>query len=255
MQIESKISDAKKETCKEALEASGLTASLLFQKANSSWRRRPAQTITRQKPVSYNDLSSPAEIDPALLASFGTLDSSAGLAGTTSSTSANLNASNDTSDLHPQCMSGFLHEQARKMICCYPTQQWTERWFVATATDHCSGIELLGFRQDSYASPSRRILVDAVARREAARDTPHKCVFSVGEHGAAQRALLAASSDAQARSWVACLNAMLQSRLPPPTARLPSPSPCGDLDAAHDPCNPDAAPLVLVTRRQRHLGL
>ena len=223
-QIGNQNFNAKPENCKEALDASGVTASLLFQQANSSWRRRPARILTRQKPVSYNDTPCLPEIDTELLASFGHLESDDSLAGTTSSVLASVEASNHTSDLHPQCMSGFLQEQARAAVCCIPFQRWTERWFVATATDHSSGIELLGFTRDCYASPTRRILVDAAARRETARDAALRCAFSVGERGAARRPLLATQSDAQARAWVASLNAMLQSPQPPPPDRPTSPS-------------------------------
>ncbi len=175
-------------------------------------------------PSSYDDTPDLADIDPKLLACFGTCESNASLASTM--TSFHAGALRDTSNYceqTAQCMSGFLAEQANTVAFCFPLQRWTERWFVAS--DHSSGAELLGYRRDSYTSPSRRIIIDGAAKREPGRDTAQQCTFSVGERGSGRRVLLAAPSDAQAHAWVASLNAMLQSRRPSPDpGRPPSPS-------------------------------
>ncbi len=194
------------------------------------------------KQESYDDLPDTPDIDPSLLECFGSYDAVDADASLENSfwaldkvdcgdsliegyTVVNSNRS-DLLKNHP-CMSGFLSEQADTLVFCFPLQRWTERWCVAT--EHPSGAELLSFRKDAYAAPSRRILVDAAARRETARDAALRCAFSVGERGAARRPLLAAQSDAQARAWVACVNAILQRRLlpppPPPTSSSAAPLP------------------------------
>ena len=102
-----KICEGKPQTCKEALEDSGLSSSLLFKLANSGWRSRPAQPKSRPTPISYDDTPDLADIDPKLLACFGTCNSEASLAST-----AVLYYDGDCHDTvqAPQCMSGFLSE-------------------------------------------------------------------------------------------------------------------------------------------------
>ena len=218
--------------CNEALRISGLSASLLFQSANSNWRRRPARLRTEPKQSYSDDAPDLEDIDPAILACFGTLDSDAGLAGTLGSSSTMDSHLDDSvfSDLHPQCRSGFLFEKTgSRALFCFPLQRWTERWFVlADRTAGADCAELLGYHRDAYASPSRHIAIDGFALREADRDAAGRCAFSVGERGLARRALLAAPSDAQARAWVKTLNAVLQPRLPPPPSSRPPSLPRGD---------------------------
>ena len=132
-----------KQSCNETLKSSGVSTSLLFQQANSNWRCRPARPMTEPRHISYDDLPDLADIDPTLLACFGTLDSDASIAGTFASLSSYVegarlgtSSTSDSSDIQPQCMSGFLFERSRSLDICIPLQRWTERWFVVA--DHPS---------------------------------------------------------------------------------------------------------------------
>jgi hypothetical protein len=195
----------------------------MLSELNSTWR---CKQINNAKLAYSTDNDEPAngfELDPSVFLCFGNTnsqeedywpaESDSDISGMETLRGSCRSCRSERPTPIPR-MSGFLCKRSKFTSPRRLFNAWQERWFVLLP--HRCGALVQYYKHDSYDAPARSLVIGAGSRgsREASLDSTGRYCIAFCEHESGRRVVLAASSEAQAESWVSCINTLIAESLP-----------------------------------------